>query len=33
MVKDYKLEPELIDSEENIFNIKFENINLIPFID
>jgi hypothetical protein len=33
IAKDYKLEPELIDSEENIFNIKFENIDLMPFID
>jgi hypothetical protein len=33
IAKDFKLEPELIDSEENIFNIKFVNININPFID
>jgi hypothetical protein len=33
IAKDYKLEPELIDSEENIFNIKFINIDINPFIE
>ena len=33
LAKDYKLEPELIDSEENIFNIKFESIDINPFIE
>jgi len=33
IAKDFKLDPEIIDSEENIFNIKFECIEINPFID
>jgi hypothetical protein len=33
IAKDFKLESELIDSEENIFNIKFVNIDINPFIE
>ena len=28
LAKDFKLDSEIIDSEENIFNIKFECINI-----
>ena len=33
LAKDHQLESELIESEENIFNIKFECIDINPFID
>ena len=33
LAKDYQIESELIESEENIFNIKFECIDINPFLD
>jgi hypothetical protein len=33
LAKDHQLESELIESEENIFNIKFECIDINPFVD
>ena len=33
IAKDYKIDPEIIESEENICNIKFECISINPFLD
>jgi len=33
LAKDYQIESELIESEENIINIKFECIDINPFLD
>jgi hypothetical protein len=33
IAKDSKIDPEIIESEENIFSIKFESITINPFLD
>ena len=33
IAKDFKIDPEIIESEENICNIKFECISINPFLD
>jgi hypothetical protein len=33
IAQDYKLDPEIIDSEQNFINIKFESIDINPFLD
>ena len=33
IAKDNKLEPEIIDLKENLFTIRFESININPFIE